>query len=92
MTREEVWTQNSIAIASMKETLNNHTNTLNKIEKSINTFISRADATYATKEAVNNIKDDVEDLKNNNRWLARTVGGIIITAIMGGLLIAYNYM
>ena len=38
-------------------------------------------------EKVANFTEDIAELKDTNKWLARTVGGIIIVAIVSGIML-----
>ena len=49
--------------------------------------ISNLGSNYAEKIVVAALADRVAKLEDNNKWIARTIGGIIISAIMAGILI-----
>lgn len=44
-------------------------------------------STFATKDELKDVREEVNSLKNWNKWLVQVVGGLIITAIIGTIII-----
>lgn len=67
---------------------------LTKIEAKLDGFDAAARKTYDNendiirlKDEVNNIKDRTSKLEDSNKWLIRTTGAAIITAIVGVIVV-----
>lgn len=43
-------------------------------------------------EKIKVLNSDIEELKDANKWLYRTIGAIVITILMTGSLLAFNLL
>lgn len=74
--------RNEITLGIMGEKVNNIEKSLEELKTWVKELTIKVDDTYATKTELFDIKQDVDDLRNNNKWIVRLILGIVISAVL----------